>query len=303
MHINPETLKLKMQERGFATFTALADKAGVSTKSLARIKEGRASNRTTVKRLAQALDVTPDALCEAPDAEARRKASRTLEELGYKTFPVRLDRPTRLALRLVLDRYDVTIQTLIKLLPLFAVIMFEKALAERRARLAAFEAAHDAALALAPPHLEGARCSIDDALMDEHNSIAARDVCGAITGNDACNPDAFNPEGLNLFGTFLRGFTADIDDDLVEIDGAWFPTLDSLRFRVLYGPLDALTNGDPRALFALENDHVLLRDMPAALRGDDQREARAAWLAGHVTDAAWAAEQKRVEDLLADIEL
>lgn len=298
MKANWEAIALRMKERGIATRARLAEMAGISVKSLKRIEQGKASNRNTTERLAKALDTTPEALCAAPDAEARRKAQKTLEELGYKDVVVRLDRPTRLALRLVLDRYGVGIPTLIKLTPLFAVILFEKALAERRTQLAAFEAAWDAALAQSPIHLPHALHSIDNALICEENSISANDICGA-----AREDDVFNPDGLNLFERFLRAFTADIDSDLIDIDEASGVSLDSLRFSVLDGPLNDLTNGDRRALFALENDHVRLRDMPPALRGADQSEARAAWLASHVTDADWAAEQQRVEDFISNIDL
>lgn len=302
MKANWEAIELRMKERGITTRARLAEMAGISVKSLKRIAQGRASNRTTTERLAKALDTTPEALCAAPDAEAQRKARKTLEELGYKDVAVRLDRPTRLALRLVLDRYGVaTLTTLIKLTPLFAVILFEKALAERRTQLAAVEAAYDAALMLAPSHLPGAMPSIEDAVANEENSIAANDICGA-----ASEDDWFNPDGQNLFETFLRAFTADIDSDLVEIEGGYGVSLDSLGFSVLAGPLDDLTNGDGRALFALENDHVRLRDMPPALRGADQREARAKWLADKVPEDAWAAQVQRNLDFLeslSDIEL
>ena len=296
-----EGIALRMQERGIGTLTHLAERSKVSVKSLTRIKNGKASHASTLNRSANALQVETSELLQPPDETRRREAMKSLEEDGYRYLPVLTDRATRRGIHLACARYNISFSTLTKLGLLSAVAMFEKSLGERRARLDAFNEAFDAALALAPGHLELARNSagyIDEADRAERDSIAARDLTGEklADGNGWVNEE-------NLFASFLREFTAGIDADLIEIENAWGLSLDDIEFNVLQGDFRDLTNDDERAAFALDNGYARPGDTPNDIRTDADPAVRAAWFAAKVPDEVWDAEMERRNDYLKNIKL
>lgn len=299
MNASWEAIELRMRERGVGTLTRLAEISGVSAKSLTRVRKGKASNATTLERIAKALGVETADLLQAPDEARRLKAMETLEKEGYREISILMDRSTRLAYRLVCARYGVTFNTLIKFGPLFAVAVFQKSLAARRARLEAFNDAFEAAMNISPSHLETAqyaRSDVDEAYGMEEDSIASSDLTGATLegGLGWANVD-------NLFAAFLREFTSDLDPNLIEIGNAWGLGLDDIDFSVLDGDLNNLTNGDLRALFALEHDYGRVKDMPDDVRNSSDPAVRARWLADRVPNDDWAAEEKRRSAFLSSL--
>lgn len=300
MKANWDAINLRMKECGIGTLTHLAERSGVSVKSFTRIKKGHASNESTLNRIAKALGVETSDLLQPPDETRRREAMKSLEEDGYRYLKVLTDRATRRGIHLACARYNISFSTLTKLGPLFAVAMFEKSLAARRARLDSFNEAFDAAFALAPGHLEPARYSvgyIDEADRAERDSIAARDLTGEklADGNGWVNEE-------NLFASFLREFTAGIDADLIEIENAWGLSLDDIDFDVLKGDFRNLTKDDERAAFALDNGYARPGDMPDDIRTAADPAVRAEWFAAKVPAEIWDAEMQR-RNFLNDIKL
>lgn len=299
MNASWEAIELRMQERGVGTLTRLAEISAVSVKSLTRIKKGKASNAATLERIAKALGIETADLLQPPDEARKLKAMKTLEEEGYREISILMDRSTRLAYRLVCARYKVTFSTLVKFAPLFSVAVFQKSLAARRAKLDAFNDAFEAAMDISPSHLETAqyaRSDVDEAYGLEEDSIASSDLTGATLegGLSWANAD-------NLFAAFLREFTSDLDPNLIQIGDAWGLALDDIDFSVLEGDLNNLTNGDLRALFALEHEYGRVKDMPDDVRSSSDPAERARWLADRVPNDVWAAEEKRRSAFLSSL--
>ena len=299
MNASWEAIELRMQERGVGTLTRFAEISAVSVKSLTRIKKGKASNATTLERIAKALGIETADLLQPPDEARKLKAMKTLEEEGYREISILMDRSTRLAYRLVCARYNVTFNTLVKFAPLFSVAVFQKSLAARRAKLDAFNDAFEAAMDISPSHLETAqyaRSDVDEAYSLEEDSIASSDLTGATLegGLGWANAD-------NLFAAFLREFTSDLDPNLIQIGDAWGLALDDVDFSVLEGDLNNLTNGDLRALFALEHEYGRVKDMPDDVRSSSDPAECARWLADSVPNDVWAAEEKRRSAFLSSL--
>ena len=291
MNASWEAIELRMQERGVVTLTRLAEISRVSVKSLTRIKNRKASNASTIERIAKALGSETADLLQPPDEARKLEAMKTLEKEGYREIAILMDRSTRLAYRLVCARYKVTFNTLFKFAPLFSVAVFQKSLAARRAKLDAFNDAFEAAMHLAPSHLataQHARSDVDEAYRLEEDSITSNDLTGATieVGFGGTNAD-------NLFADFLREYTSDLDPNLIQIGDAWGLALDHIDFTVLKGDLYNLTNGDLRALFALEHEYGRVKDMPDDVRSSSDPAKRAMWLADRVPNDVWAAEERR----------
>jgi transcriptional regulator with XRE-family HTH domain len=301
MNASWEAIELRMQERGVGTLSRLAEMSGNSVKSLTRIKQGRASNATTIERIAKALGVETAALCQPPDEARKREAMERLEKEGYREIPIPMDRSTRLAYRLVSARYKVRFDTLVKLGPLFAVAMFEKCLAARRARLDAFREAFDAALAAVPSHLPTPSAAIsgfEEAYGLEERSIASNDLTGPDFEALAHLSVEDDIDEVHPFAEFLSQFASDLAPDLIEITCVPGGSLADIDYSVLAADLDNLTNGDERALFALEHEYGRVTDMPADVRSSSDPAERARWLADRVPNDVWAAEEKRRSDFL-----
>ena len=135
MIINPETLDLLMKMAGM-TQKALADRSGVAAKTIRRIlkNEGGSHTATTVSRLARALDTSAEALAAPPDDAQRREADESMKKAGYHRVSVYLDGRTALNFALVEKRYGMPAQAQIEAAPLFATLLAEMSLAERRKR-------------------------------------------------------------------------------------------------------------------------------------------------------------------------
>jgi len=268
MNASWEAIELRMQERGVGTLSRLAEMSGNSVKSLTRIKQGRASNATTIERIAKALGVETAALCQPPDEARKREAMERLEKEGYRELPTPMDRSTRLAYRLVLD---------------------------------AFREAFDAALAAVPSHLPTPSAAIsgfEEAYGLEERSIASNDLTGPDFEALAHLSVEDDIDEVHPFAEFLSQFASDLAPDLIEITCVPGGSLADIDYSVLAADLDNLTNGDERALFALEHEYGRVTDMPADVRSSSDPAERARWLADRVPNDVWAAEEKRRSDFL-----
>lgn len=96
MPINPDTLK---KLRGGLSQEDLAEKAGVSRKTISRIENGEADpekiRTVTSERLAKALGTTPEELAAGPNKDSINEAS--MRRWGYRKINTYLEGDTALS--------------------------------------------------------------------------------------------------------------------------------------------------------------------------------------------------------------
>ena len=105
MRINPETLKMLRNGRGFSQET-LAEASGVAKKTIARIETGKGgeTRENTARELANALRVKDvEVLAKEPESEEARREE--LGKLGLLPIKLLLDGETLLAYDLVEKEY------------------------------------------------------------------------------------------------------------------------------------------------------------------------------------------------------
>ena len=308
MTINAEALNIQMKQVGLNQ-NALAEKSGVSAKTIGRIlKGGHKSNPATANRIVDALNTTPEALATPPDDARRRDADECMKNLGFHRVSFYIEEQTALNFALLEHRYGLPALEVIKAAPLFATILAEMSLADRRKRLEQYGAAFDAAMDAAPQHLKGAfRATNDvgDAVAAEEESIAANDLGGRIIDSDEWVERSYTDEtGIeetrDLFAEFLQRLVSDHGLKEIGIIGG---AADNLSYDVFSDTLERLTNGDYWAGFALLHRHTRIRDIPEDMRGEGHAVERAEWLAARVPEAArkahedWIASMPSLDDL------
>ncbi|MDP2738982.1 MAG: helix-turn-helix transcriptional regulator [Pseudorhodobacter sp.] len=305
MIINPETLDLLMKTAGM-TQKALADRSGVAAKTIGRIlkNEGGSHTATSVSRIARALDTSAEALATPPDVAQRRAADERMKKAGYHRVSFYLDGRTALNFGLVEARYGISARVQIEAAPLFATLLAEMSLAERRKNLEAYKEAFAIANGLAPVHLQNAHISrgdFNDACEAEEASLAANDLSGSTINDDAwagvTSTDDYGFEDCgDLFIAHLRHLVTNHEiKPISRISGS----ASALSYDAFDEDLAKITNCDYWAEFALAHRHVRIRDIPEDLRGDDRAAERAAWLAAKVPGDA----RKEHEAWLARIDL
>jgi transcriptional regulator with XRE-family HTH domain len=277
MAINPKTLKLLLTGRNQVE---VADDAGVDPKTISRILRGhqRRNNQATIKGIARALGTTPEVLESPPVDPARQEAEARRKAAGYRAVSARVSGHRATQYELVEARYRVSQRALIDAAPLLFTLLAEMSLAERRVRLEAFEGARGALKKNALTHLAGFERADDDldaAHRSEEASIAASDIRGSKIDDDEWAGDD------DLFVTFLEGLAENL------AVGDLYGRTDWLYYNILEGDLDRITDGNPRAKFALKRGHASIRDIPAELQADDRSADRADWLSMKVPDAIW----------------
>lgn len=268
MPINPDTLKAL---RAGKSMKRLAQEARVDRRTIARIENGEIApervREETAKRLARALNATPEKLAEPPDAEAQRDAE--LRRSGYRTVRTILDGRTAVSFALVEKRYGISPQRQIEMAPLFATLLAEMSLADRRRRLEAANAAFEEAMAKLPDHLgHGAVASsdFDQAYFDEDTSIDKKDLFGKrILEDGGWSVLPFHENEGNPFFDFLRDQATMLGEAAGE-DVALLhsPAQDGLptEAAVLESYLqDTVCGGNQWGRRALEDGHVRIRDI------------------------------------------
>lgn len=277
MKIDPKRL---LAARGAMTKEALADKARISAKQIARLEaaKGPVTCRAhTLECLAKALDVAPEALMPVlPDRQRKTP--------GWpKPVRLMLSDDTVLKAQLAAQRYGMETRDIFEMAPLLLTLLAEASLADRRARLDAFKAQFKAAMALAPGHLPQAQVSWADherAADQEQASIVQRDIFGYAIESDDDHDDvespffaylnALIPAGSDAFDGEIGGLTGKVDCR-----------------KILEADLTALVGDDHRARYSLEAGYARLRDIPAELEGPDRLADRQAWLAAKIPDDVW----------------
>ena len=272
----------------------LAQRSRVSARTIQRLEnpnqEGTTPHPNTVQKLANALQVEPDALVgESPPAEPIAELTPAPErvQIGALIAP-----KARLAYDLVKKRYGVNATEIINVAPLLFVLLAEGSLARRSERMAAME---DSVDRLDESMGISADCNLlsiatliaNDALALEGESIAKADILGehlfSPDGFIRIPEEPFDPAISNPFAAYLRQLAGDLDNPGVvetKADLSYgspfgkFPDYD-----ICSQEIDALANGSADARRALETGHARLSEIPEELMAEDADEARAAWLA------------------------
>ncbi len=301
--INPETLK-RFRERANLSQEGLAQKSGVSKKTIARIETGRSSaNTNTVRRVAEALGVTPRQLAENPqDAE---KDAELMRYFGFSTRKITFGDHTNLASQMVESHYGISEEVQILLAPLFVALLAEGSFAWRKQRLDEADRAVAMLLGVARDHLSfaGATSRVENGLEQERQSIAKRDVFGTDTTNYSVSM-GHDPEERNPFTAYLKFLAKQSGSSVIGFDSEdrWltYDLASSLPgYSILSGELERLTDGDRLAVIALGRRHVRVQDIPEHLLGDDATRERVSWLAEMVPQA----EKDEHEKWLAELKL
>jgi transcriptional regulator with XRE-family HTH domain len=302
MIIRPETLRYH-RERVPMSQDALATASRVSKKTIARIETGRTNpNPTTVRRLAEALRLKPEALSKAPDQTA--DPERELRKLGYRPIKAHVDGETAIAFEMVEELYGIPIQSQILMAPLFAALLAEGSLTWRRQKVAAVQEAAANLMRLGYGHLSFANSGYiaEQGAYDEEASIEERDLFGNMIGRDAID-HGYDPSANNPFADYLREFSAGFQSETIELDtfgiGVWKTPEGMPEYRIGRRRFDDLTDGDYWAGYALTRGHAKLQDIPKTLRSEEAREKRKAWLADQIP----ATERQEHEAFLDSIKL
>ena len=179
MIIHPKTLEILLQKRGLNQ-RELADKMGVSVKTISRIKSGRPPNPSTLEGVVRVLNTTREELAAPPSNQT--SATEALKATGFRRLSTLISGRRAVQYALVEARYGVSAKALIEMAPLLLTLLAEMSLADRRAGLSALRDAREDLFTVAPSHLHGvwrADLDLDDALASEKASIDAADIRGA----------------------------------------------------------------------------------------------------------------------------
>jgi len=293
MTINANALK-RARDKSRVSQEALAQIAGVSKKTIARIESGKVKpNANTTKRLAEALKVDASILAKEPKPEDFKS---DLADPGYQLLGSYVGAGTVLAYQVVEHLYKIDQRTQLRMAPLFTALLAEASLKWRRDKLDALENARREMTWLSNAHLSE-NDSLAKVVEVESTSISARDLFGVFFD--------FYQIGLlpgdNPFFDFLLDFKNNFNVELVEIFND--PEAELPEYQFTDSIIHELTDGDPLAEFALARGYakisdypaVLIDDLPAAL-SDKPPSAKAEWLRSKIPPDVRA----RVEAVLAE---
>ncbi len=300
MPINPDTLK---KLRGDLSQEDLAEKAGVSRKTISRIENGEANpekTRTvTVKRLAKALSTTPEELAADPNKHSVNEAS--MRRWGYRKVNTYLHGDSALSLALVEQRYGISAKRQLDMAPLFTALLAEMSLRDRRQKLEDLSNSFEEYSANLPAHLshgEVARSDFDNAYYDEKESISSRDLFGRLIQKSAEEHGyavwPFDPDVRNPFVDFLKEMAKTLDlnirdsqDDESHILGDGLPEAAC----AFHEQVQEICGDNDWARLALQHGYARIRDIPIELSGREKTSERAAWL-----EAKYPAALRREKD-------
>jgi transcriptional regulator with XRE-family HTH domain len=287
MPVNPGTLK---KFRGDLSQEDLAEKAGVSRKTISRIENGEANpekiRNITVKRLAKALGTTPEELAADPNKNSVKEAS--MRRWGYRKVTAYLHEDTALSLELVEQRYGISAKRQLEMAPLFTALLAEMSLCDRRQKLEDLSNAFEEYSANLPAHLchgEVARSDFDNAYYDEKKSISSRDLFGRLIQKSAEENGyavwPFDPDLRNPFIDFLREMAKTLDlnirdslDDEPDILADGLPDAAC----AFHEQVQEICGDNYWARLALLHGYARISDIPEELGGSEKNNERAAWL-------------------------
>lgn len=287
MHINPDTLK---KLRGDLSQDDLANKAGVSRKTISRIENGKADlekiRTVTSERLAKALSTTPEELAADPNEDRINEAA--MRRWGYRKINTYLQGDTALSLALVEQRYGISAKRQLDMAPLFTALLAEMSLRERRQKLEDLSKAFEEFSANLPGHLshgEVARSDFENAYCDEKESIASRDLFGRVIQKSAVENGyavwPFNPDERNPFVDFLKkmaeNFGLNLRDSLSREPQILEDGLPATAC-VFHEKVQEICGDSDWARLALQHGYARICEIPDELSGAEKINERVAWL-------------------------
>ncbi len=307
MPINPETLK---KLRGDLSQDGLADKAGLTRRTISRIETGKADpakiHRVTVERLAKALGTTPEKLADAPTAQTITDAM--LRHMGLRKLSTYLDGDTALSFTFVEERYGIPPKRQIDMAPLFTAILAELCLRERTEKLEINSSAFENYYDTLPKHLQQgqeARTYFKYAYDDEKASIESKDLFGKSIQEAAEVNDyvvwPFDPDESNPFASFITSLANNLKIDIEDNTGIAVPIgMDGLPEQtcVFHSELEKICGASLWAELALQQGYARIRDIPDDLRADDKVEERAAWLEARYPAELRAKREREMESIV-----
>jgi transcriptional regulator with XRE-family HTH domain len=286
--LNGKALTEARRKKGW-TQVELSDatKPKVDVSTISRIERGKPTRvrANTLRVLAKALDVQPESLC--PAAEAEREVMK-----------LRIESAARNALTLVAHRYRISRESIIEIAPLLFFIAAEQSLNERQNRIADVRASADALFDLyrGIPHLPPEWPIDEGAVSSEQQSIKARDLFGKKVLGDAQKflsefDDDFDEAEHNPFVRFLRDRLSKIDasTDLAE-SVRWPPGLWP-SYQICTEEAASVVGNDSKAAQAILCGVAALHEMPKG-----SPELRAEW-----ARAEFDREYGDLDDLLGEL--
>ena len=262
-------------------------KPKVDVSTISRIERGKPTRvrANTLRALAKALDVQPESLC--PAAEAERDVMK-----------IRMETAARNALTLVALRYQISRESIIEAAPLLFFIAAEQSLKERQKRIADVRASADALFDLyrGIPHLPREWPVDEGAVSSEEQSIKARDLFGRKVLDDAqqfmSELDAdFDEAEQNPFVAFLRDSLSKVSDSNEAVASVrWSPGLWP-SYDICAEEAGIIVGNDAKAAHAILCGAAALHEMP---KGAPQQ--RAEW-----AQAEFDRKYGDLDDLLGDL--
>jgi transcriptional regulator with XRE-family HTH domain len=262
-----------------------ATKPKVDVSTISRIERGKPTRvrANTLRALAKALDVQPESLC--PAAEAERDVMK-----------LRIETAARNALTLVAVRYRISRESIIEIAPLLFFIAAEQSLKERQSRIADVRASADALFDLyrGIPHLPPEWPVDEGAVSSEEQSIKARDLFGKKVLDSAQFmselSDDFDEAEHNPFVTFLRNSLSNISTSTELADSVrWAPGLWP-SYQICSEEALSVVGNDTSAAHAIVCGAAALHEMPKG-----PPEQRAEW-----ARAEFDRKYGDLDDLLSD---
>ena len=300
MQIKPQLLRRLRREHRLSQ-KELAEKSKVSLKQIQRIESRKQSGPNvrgnTVKRLAEALEVSPTKLVEEPPIPGFN-----VVRIGARLFP-----GVRLAYALIERRYGVNAGTIINLAPVLFALLAEGSLAWRRAELDRYLEAVGSVRDL--PTGSRLTCALHAYYADQDAGYEAEAIEQRKLFDDPYPDDyEFARDDGPLGGPFeeyLRKLAADIDQPgVIDFGGTRFDSALGLRmyYSVCAEDLAKLAPPNSDALYALHSGEVRLQDIPAELMEEGAAKQREAWLQERLSPESreWLAKWHALEAVLGD---
>lgn len=305
--IHPDALRA-FRARKRWTQEQLADatrgKHQVSLPTIKRIESTKigcyAANDRKAEALANALGVKAEDFSAPPSDQDGDEAS--LRKFGYRPLRTMLDAETALAFNMVQHIYGISIRSQIEMAPLFAALLAEGSLSQRRALASAIDEASSKLQDLGGGHRSFVNTSwrVDEGLVEERKSIAQNDIFGVHASDEAFDC-GYDRSKNNPFADYLQNFASEAQADTITFknDFGWKASEGLPDYTIGAGLIERVTGGDPDAEYALIRGHVRLKEIPDELQGDHCRDARVAWMIGRIPQAEMDEREADREEFLS----
>jgi transcriptional regulator with XRE-family HTH domain len=238
-----------------------ATRPKIDVSTISRIERGKPTRvrLNTLRQLAKALDLRPESLCVAPEAER-------------EVMKIHIEAAARNALTLVARRYGIRRERIVEIAPLLFFIAAEECLQERQKRVTEMRSAEDAltGLSYSISHLPPYCPSDGGALESEEQSIEARDLFGQNVIEDGFFAPDYEGK-RNPFVTFLRDSLARVSSSPEAAKSVrWAPGLWP-SYEICTEEAGSIVGGDSKAARAIVCGAAALHDHDMPKGSPEQR--------------------------------